>query len=176
MKLNGSVLQCRAWLVGCPEVMHLGLWVQLFCDEKFSFITKTRQSSPSQCCINESDSITWFSGKGWSWDFCRICIHHTEAHTAGWQYHLDEKEFWIIISQRKTRISSKCQYDAWQLFTWLEFGDTLTNALNRSSTLVSQDDREKSLGVTAAQSVGICMTHPRCKELRGTVSFKIYVR
>lgn len=58
------------------------------------------------------------------------------------------------------------------LRTWLELGDTLTNALHRSSTLVAQDDGEKPLWVAATQSVGIRVTHPGGKELRGTESFQ----
>lgn len=64
----------------------------------------------------------------------------------------------------------------WKLDTWLELGDTLANALNCSSALVAQDDREKSFRVTATQSVGVCVTHPCSKDLTGTGSFKDDVR
>ena len=64
----------------------------------------------------------------------------------------------------------KFRYLARLLRTWLELGDTLTNALHCSSTLVTQDDGEKPLGVTAAQSVGIRVTHPGGKQLRGRES------
>lgn len=39
----------------------------------------------------------------------------------------------------------------------LHIGDTLTNGLDNTSTLVTQDDRESSLGVLAGQGVGICV-------------------
>ena len=57
-----------------------------------------------------------------------------------------------------------------QLHTLLELGHTLTNALDFSSALVAQDDGEETLGVTAAQSVGICVTHPCSEDLRNTGS------
>lgn len=38
----------------------------------------------------------------------------------------------------------------------LHVGDTLTDGLDDTGTLVSQDDGERALGVLAGQSVGIC--------------------
>lgn len=39
----------------------------------------------------------------------------------------------------------------------LHIGDALTNGLDNTSTLVTQDDGESSLWVLAGQSVGICV-------------------
>lgn len=69
----------------------------------------------------------------------------------------------------------KFHYLVWKLHTWLELGDTLANALNCSSALVAQDDRENTFRVIATQSVGICMTHPCRKDLTGTGSFKDHI-
>lgn len=41
--------------------------------------------------------------------------------------------------------------------TGLHVGDTLTNRLNNTSTLMSQDDGEGTFGVLAGQCVGICV-------------------
>lgn len=40
--------------------------------------------------------------------------------------------------------------------TRLDVGDALTNGLDVTGTLVSQDDGESTLGVLAGQGVGIC--------------------
>lgn len=55
------------------------------------------------------------------------------------------------------------------LHTRLEFDDTFTNTLHSPCTLMAQDDREKSLGVTATECVGICVTHPCGKQLKDKV-------
>lgn len=43
------------------------------------------------------------------------------------------------------------------MISWLHVGDTLTNRFDNTSTLVSQNDGERALGVFARQSVGIGM-------------------
>lgn len=70
----------------------------------------------------------------------------------------------LICKTAQTRLSVHILN--WWHHTWFEFGDTLTDALNCPSTLMAQDYREKSLGVTATQGVGICMTHSGGKDLR----------
>ena len=43
------------------------------------------------------------------------------------------------------------------MVTGLHVCDTLTNGLDDTSTLVSEDDGESTLGVLAGQCVGICV-------------------
>lgn len=51
------------------------------------------------------------------------------------------------------------------LLTWFELSDALANALHSSSTFMSEDDREKSLRVTATQGVSIGVTNSGSKNL-----------
>lgn len=64
---------------------------------------------------------------------------------------------------------TSCKIFEWHLHTWLELSDTFTDALDCPCTLMAQDDREKTFGVTATQGIGIGMTHPSGKDLRTKV-------
>lgn len=44
--------------------------------------------------------------------------------------------------------------------TWLKFGDTLSDTLHDARSFMAQHHREDSLGVRAAQCVGVSVTNP----------------
>lgn len=50
--------------------------------------------------------------------------------------------------------------------TWLKLGDSLSHALHDASSLVAQHYREDSLGVGAAQRVGVSVTDPGGRDLK----------
>lgn len=89
------------------------------------------------------------------------------ARTAGRRHRLGQRQLRTVRNHNNTLIHNKLKYRVWQILTGLELGDTLADALHCPSTLVAQDDGEEPLGVTAAQGVGVCMTHTGGKDLRG---------
>ena len=50
--------------------------------------------------------------------------------------------------------------------TWLKLGDSLSHALHDAGSLVAQHYREDSLGVGAAQRVGVGVTDPGGHDLK----------
>lgn len=61
----------------------------------------------------------------------------------------------MVKRQRKRR--GKCLLKSDDVVARLHVGDALAYGLNNTSTLMTQDDGEGSLGVLAGQSVGICV-------------------
>lgn len=54
--------------------------------------------------------------------------------------------------------------------TWLKFGDTLSDTLHDARSFMAQHHREDSLGVRAAQCVGVSVTNPCGHNLKNKCS------
>lgn len=62
-----------------------------------------------------------------------------------------------IVEENRTRGRAGYLLERNDVVARLHVGDALTNRLDNTSTLMTQDDGEGSLGVLAGQGVGICV-------------------